>query len=96
MNNYELALVLNARIEDDERTALLERVKEYITRFGGEIKNIDEWGKKLLAYEIQKMREGYYYFIHFTSDTAAPAQIEENIRIIDGILRFLIIRQDEK
>lgn len=96
MNNYELALVLNARIEDDERTALLERVKEYITRFGGEIKNIDEWGKKLLAYEIQKMREGYYYFIHFTSDTAAPSQIEENIRIIDGILRFLIIRQDEK
>ncbi len=96
MNNYELALVLNARIEDDERTALLERVKEYITRFGGEIKDIDEWGKKLLAYEIQKMREGYYYFIHFSSDATAPAQIEENIRIIDGILRFLIIRQDEK
>lgn len=96
MNKYELALVLNAKIEDDERAALLERVKEYITRFGGEISDIDEWGRKQLAYEIQKMREGFYYFIHFTSAPEAPAQIEENIRIIDGVLRFLCIRMDEE
>ena len=96
MNNYELCLVLNAKIEDDARLALLERVKEYITRFGGEIKDIDEWGKKQLAYEIQKMREGYYYFIHFASNAEAPAEIEKNIRIIDGVLRYLIVRQDEK
>lgn len=96
MNNYELALVLTAKGEDDERAALLERVKEYVTRFGGEIKDIDEWGRKSLAYEIQKMREGYYYFIHFSSASEAPAQIEENLRILDGVLRFLIVRQDEK
>lgn len=96
MNNYELCLVLNAKIEDDARLALLERVKEYVTRFGGEIKDIDEWGKKQLAYEIQKMREGYYYFIHFAANAEAPAEIEKNIRIIDGVLRYLIVRQDEK
>lgn len=96
MNNYELCLVLNAKIEDDARLALLERVKEYVTRFGGEIKDIDEWGKKQLAYEIEKMNEGYYYFIHFSANADAPAQIEENIRIIDGVLRYLIVRQDEK
>lgn len=96
MNNYELALVLTAKVEDEARIALLERVKEYITRFKGEIKDVDEWGRKQLAYEIQKMREGYYYFIHFSAEPEAPAQIEENIRIIDGVLRFLIVRQDEK
>lgn len=95
MNKYELALVLNAKIEDEERLALLERVKGYITRFGGEISDIDEWGKKQLAYEIQKMREGYYYFIHFSAESSAPGEIENHIRIIDGVLRFLCIRMDE-
>ena len=59
MNKYELAVVVNAKIEDDARTATIEKVKEYITRFGGTITNVDEWGKKRLAYEIQKIREGY-------------------------------------
>lgn len=95
MNKYELALVLNAKIEDEERAALLEKVKDYVVRFGGEISDIDEWGRKPLAYEIQKMREGYFYFIHFASEPAAPAQIEENIRIIDGVLRFLIVRKED-
>lgn len=95
MNKYELALVLNAKVEDEERLALLERVKGYITRFGGEISDIDEWGKKQLAYEIQKMREGYFYFIHFTAESSAPGEIEDHIRIIDGVLRFLCVRMDE-
>lgn len=96
MNKYELALVLNAKVEDEQRAALLERVKEYITRFGGQISDVDEWGKRQLAYEIQKMREGFYYFIHFEAASDAPSQIEENIRIMDGVLRFLCIRMDEK
>lgn len=96
MNKYELALVLNAKIEDEERAALLERVKEYVARFGGQISDIDEWGKRALAYEIQKMREGFFYFIHFESAADAPSQIEENLRIMDGVLRYLIVRMDEK
>ena len=95
MNKYELGLVVNAKIEDDERAAVVEKAKEYITRAGGSITNIDEWGKKRLAYEIQKMREGFYYFIQFDAESTAPAQIEENVRIMDNILRFLCVRQDE-
>ena len=52
MNKYELAVVVNAKIEDDARTAAVEKVKEYITRYGGVITDVDEWGKKRLAYEI--------------------------------------------
>ena len=59
MNKYELALVINAKIEDDARTDAIEKIKALIEKFGGEITNVDEWGKKKLAYEIQKMREGY-------------------------------------
>ena len=95
MNKYELALVVNAKIEDDARAAVVEKAKEYITRFGGTITNVDEWGKKRLAYEIQKMREGFYYFIQFDAEAAVPAQIEENVRIMDNVLRFLCVRADE-
>ena len=95
MNKYELALVVNAKIEDDARTATVEKAKEYITRFGGQISDVDDWGKKRLAYEIQKMNEGYYYFIDFDAEAGVPAQIEENIRIMDNVLRFLCVRADE-
>ena len=96
MNKYELALVVSAKIEDDARTATVEKAKEYITRLGGTITNVDEWGKKRLAYEIQKMREGFYYFIQFDANADVPAQLEENVRIMDNVLRFLCVRKDEQ
>ena len=95
MNKYELALVLSAKIEDEERIATLEKVKEIITRFGGTITNVDEWGKKRLAYEIQTMREGFYYFIHFDSNGETPAELEQRVRITENVLRYLCVRQDE-
>ena len=94
MNKYELALVLSAKLEDEERLAALEKVTDQITRFGGEIKDIDEWGKKRLAYEIQKEKEGFYYFIHFEAEPAAPAEVESRIRIMEPVLRFLCVKQD--
>ena len=94
MNKYELALVLNAKVEDDVRTATLEKVKGLVERFNGTITNVDEWGKKKLAYEIQKMREGYYYFIQFEADATAPAEIERHVRIMENVIRYLCVRQE--
>ena len=94
MNKYELALVVNAKIDDEARTATVEKVKEYITRFGGTVTNIDEWGKKRLAYEVQKMREGFYYFIQFDADSTCPGELEDRVRIMDNVVRYLCIRQD--
>ena len=95
MNKYELTLIVNAKIEDDARAATVEKAKEYITRFGGTVTEVEDWGKKRLAYEIQKMREGFYYFIQFESEADAPAQIEQRVRIMDNVLRFLCVRTDE-
>ena len=94
MNKYELAVVLSAKLEDEERAAAMEKVTGYITRFGGTVTDIDEWGKKRLAYEIQKMREGYYYFIQFDADAACPAEVEKRVRIMDNVLRYLIVRPE--
>ena len=95
MNKYELAVVVSAKIEDEERVAVVDKVKAYIERFGGQISNVDEWGKKRLAYEIQKMHEGFYYFIQFEAEATAPDEIESRVRIMDNVIRFLCIRQDE-
>ena len=95
MNKYELAVVVNARIEEEERAAVVDRCKALIERFGGTITNVDDWGKKRLAYEIQKMKEGFYYFIQFDAESSAPIEIEHRIRIMDNVIRFLCVRQDE-
>ena len=94
MYKYELAVVLIANLEDDERAAALEKVKGYITRFGGTVTDVEEWGKKRLAYEIQKMKEGFYYFIHFEGNSECPNEVEAHIRIMEPVIRYLCVRQD--
>ena len=94
MGKYELAVVVNAQIDDEARTAVVDRCKELITRFGGTVGEVDDWGKKKLAYEIQKMNEGYYYFINFEAEGSAIAEIENFMRIMDNVLRYLCVKQE--
>ena len=94
MNKYELAVVVSAKVEDDVRLATLEKAKALVERFGGQITEVEDWGKKRLAYEIQHMKEGFYYFIQFQADATCPAEIEKRIRIMDNVIRYLCIRKD--
>ena len=94
MMKYELALVVSAKIEDEDRAAMVDIVQAMITTAGAAITNVDEWGKKQLAYEIQKMKEGYYYFIQCEGETTVPAELEERLRIEETVLRFLCVKQD--
>ena len=94
MNKYELTLVVNAKIEDDERAAAVEKAKEIITRFGGTVTEVEDAGKKRLAYEIQKMKEAFYYFIQFESDSVCPNEVEAHIRIMEPVIRYLCVRQE--
>ena len=96
MNKYELAVVLSAKLEEEERAAAIEKVQGYITRYNGVVTNVDDWGKKRLAYEIQKSKEAYYYFIQFEAESSAPAEIESRIRIMDNVLRYLVVKNETK
>ena len=95
MNKYELALVVSANVEDEVRTATIEKVNALITRSGGTIPDPVTSEKKKLAYEIQHMSEGFYSFIKFEAEATAPAEIESRIRIMDNVLRFLIVKDGE-
>ena len=94
MNKYEMGIVLKPTLEEEELKSELERVQELITRFGGTIDKVDEWGRRRLAYEIDKLSEGFYYFITFSSGNSTPAEIESRIRIFENVIRYLIIRLD--
>ncbi len=95
MNKYELCVVVSAKIEDEERAKVIDKCKAYIERFGGTITEVDEWGKKKLAYEIQKMKEAFYYFIRFDAESTVPAELENRVRIMDNVIRYLCVKQDE-
>lgn len=95
MNRYELALVVTAKIDDEARGQVVEGARTLITRFGGQVGETEEWGKRKLAYEIRKETEAYYYFIQFESEPACPAQLEGRMRIMENVLRYLIVRKDE-
>ncbi|MCL2422100.1 MAG: 30S ribosomal protein S6 [Defluviitaleaceae bacterium] len=83
-------------MEEEGQNAELERVQELITRFGGTIEKVDNWGRRKLAYPIEKQTDGIYTFITFSGEGGVPAEVESRLRIMENVLRFLTIRLDEK
>ena len=96
MNKYELTVVVSAKLEDEERAAELEKVKALVEKFGGTVTNIDDAGKKKLAYEIRKMTEGYYYFIAIDTDNKnLPSELGSQFRISENVIRFMTVSVEE-
>lgn len=91
---YELALVLSPVLGEEGINATKEKVVNLISSLAT-LGNIDEWGMKKLAYEIDDQKEGFYTFISFSSEPTAPREIERVLKITQGVLRFLVIRKDE-
>ena len=94
MNKYELALVLRPDLDEEAKAAELQKVQDLIVRFEGTVDKVDDWGKKRLAYPIQKLNEGFYYFIDFSAARTTPAEIESRVRIMESVLRYLIVRKE--
>jgi small subunit ribosomal protein S6 len=95
MYKYEMTLILNPNMTDELRKAEFEKIIELLSRFGGTVDKIDEWGKRRLAYEIEKISEGYYIVVYFTGEPTTPHEIEDRLRINEHLLRYLIIRPDK-
>lgn len=94
MNKYELTVVLSVKLEEEERAAAIAKINDYITRFEGTVANVEECGKKKLAYEIQKMKEAYYYFVTFEGTSSTPNELEKQLRIMEPVIRYLIVKAE--
>lgn len=93
---YETTAIINASIEDPQIETVVSRIQEVITKNDGEIKAVDKWGRKRLAYPIKRKNNGYYVNIEFTAPGAIVKQLEHVYQLEEQILRFLTVRVDEK
>ena len=91
-NKYEVALVLSVAGGDESVNALKEKFNDLMTK-NGTVENVDEWGKRRLAYPINDETEGYYIFTTMTSEPALPAELERIAGITEGVLRIMVIRK---
>ncbi|MEZ0536200.1 30S ribosomal protein S6 [Caldicellulosiruptoraceae bacterium PP1] len=91
---YETIFIVNPNFDDESRNNLIEKVKTLISS-NGQIDNIEEWGKRRLAYMIDKHTEGYYVLIQFTAKPDLLKELERVYRITDGFIRFLIVKLDK-
>ena len=97
MNRYELTYIIDTALEETVRKELVEKYAELIRANGGEIEKVDEtWGKRRLAYAINDMWEGWYVLVTFKGPGELPREIERNLEINDKILRYLVIKLEEK
>jgi len=88
--------MLRSTAEDPARVAILDRVKEIITTDGGELKKVDEWGKKRFAYEIDHMTVGYYYILTFYAEPKTLDEVTRVLKITDDVIRAMPVRLDEQ
>lgn len=94
MRKYEAVFIFVPNLEEENRNQLLERLKGVIEG-NGTITNIDEWGMRKLAYEINDHREGYYVIVNFESNSEVVDELDRVSKISDGIMRHMIVRVDE-
>lgn len=93
---YEMTYILNPVLEDDKFSELVAYVNKLIEDNGGEIAEVDEWGVKKLAYDVDKKSTGYYVNLYFEAPGTAVEKVERNMRIHDDIMRYLTLKYDAK
>ncbi|MBQ9014001.1 MAG: 30S ribosomal protein S6 [Bacilli bacterium] len=95
MNNYEAVIILSAKAQEEATVAFGEKMKEMISK-NGELTNVDEWGKKTLAYPIKKEQEGVYILFTFVANPEFISEFERVLRLDDIVLKHMVIKKDEK
>lgn len=90
--NYETVMILNTKVGDEAIQALVEKFKNLISE-NGTLENVEDWGRRRLAYPIQDETEGYYTLMTFSSKADFPAELDRIYKITDGVLRSMIIRR---
>ena len=94
VREYEIVYVIRPDLSDDDRSSKVDRIHSLITDNGGELGKTDEWGKRILAYEIKHNKEGYYGLAEFRLPPSAVVTVEERLNIDEEILRYQIVSRE--
>src|SRR5438876_6970446 len=96
MRTYELMLIMPAEADDKAIEGVSDRIRQSIARSGGEVSKVDRWGRRRLAYEINRLTEGYYLVVTFTADPADVAELERVLTLADEVVRYKTMLLPEK
>ncbi|MDO5044580.1 MAG: 30S ribosomal protein S6 [Coriobacteriia bacterium] len=96
MKAYELLFFVDPALDDENRAATMKRIETTITEPGGVVDNVENWGKRKLAYEIDKLTDGDYTLINFHTEPANIAELDRVLRILDKVVRFMVVRRDDR
>ena len=94
MRKYEAIFIQHPSLDEEVTKANIEKFKGVIENGGGTVENVGVWGKRKLAYEIEKVNEGFYTLVEFTADPELPRELERIFRITDGVMRHIVVRKE--
>ena len=94
MNSYEVALIIRPEVEEEGQQAIIEQLSQLLTAEGGQVSNVESWGRRRLAYPIRDVREGSYYFIQGEFPSSVLSELERTLRLSEQVLRHMVIRED--
>lgn len=94
MNKYESVVIINPNVDEEGTKALVQKFTDLINS-DGKVEKADELGKRRLAYEVNKNKEGYYVVFYFEANTSLIAELERNYRITDEVIKFMTIKVEE-
>jgi small subunit ribosomal protein S6 len=93
--SYELGFIIPSNIQESDTKSVIDVVKTWVTDLGGEVTNVDYWGRRRLAYPVEDFREGYYVFFTMDYPTESLGELERNLKLSDQVIRHLVVRLDE-
>lgn len=96
MKAYELMVMLNPTLDEEAREAIVVKVQGLVTDGGGVLDNLESWGKRKLAFEIEDLTEGDYLVLDFHTEPAAIAEIDRVLHITDAVLRYMLVRREDR
>jgi small subunit ribosomal protein S6 len=94
MTSYEIALIIRPDVEEEAQQSLIERLSEILTAQGGQVDNVESWGRRRLAFPINKVNEGYYYFIQGQFDSTVLPELDRTAKLSEDILRHMVVNRD--
>ena len=96
MKAYELLFFVAPTISDEDRVAVMKRIETTIAESAGKVDNVDEWGKRKLAYEINGLTDGDYTLVNFHADPQNVAELDRVLRINDAVVRHMIVKREDR
>jgi small subunit ribosomal protein S6 len=95
LREYELVMILDPEMEDEQATAAVDRMTQFVTSHGGEVTDVNPWGKRRLSYPIRSRTEGNYVITHFRIEPSQAAELEASLRLSEEVLRHLLVKTED-